>query len=271
MSPSPSNPRARTPISDQSFQDKHPKPIEDKPVANGKNGSSLVSEPVSSSVQLDIVPLSRFRVQYLGCNTCDYRTHRIENGIGAYQKPLLDLYATVMRRSVVTRSVLVFNQMAEFSEHGIVVAEKDRYQQSKRESTPSSVAKDQRPGSSISKTECSSLLPPAPPTLSSSNTVVTKVITPLSNVLLWAAVKLQHRYAFHKINAKSVAKRRQIGVAFVPLSCSEAVLDKNAFVTLATKQRFLLSKCSRKRTIQSYRNDDENLFGIYHLWKLVPG
>ena len=171
---------------------------------------------------------SQYNVRYLGCNTCDPRSHKLDNGISSYQKPLLELYAAVLRRSVVLRSlyqsVAVVNQVAELSSHGIVVAERDKFSHVK-------VHPPQRPNSSAS----------APSSKPPVDTVVTKVITPLSNILLWAAVKFQHRSTVKKVKNSS-AKRRQIGVAFVPLSCSDAVLDKNAFVTLTSKQRFLLGR-----------------------------
>lgn len=181
---------------------------------------------------------ARFRVRYLGCNTCDPRTHRLDHGIAAYQKPLLDLYSTVLRRSVVLRSLYsslaAINQVADLSAHGIVIAERDRFSTSgKNAHLPSQQPSRHSSGSSTSKTE-------------SAETVVTKVITPLSNILLWAAVKFQHRSNVNKSKGSS-GKRRQIGVAFVPLSCSEAVLDKNAFVSLHSKQRFLLGKVNLRR------------------------
>lgn len=168
---------------------------------------------------------SRYRVQYLGCNTCDYRTHKPEHGIGTYQKPLLDLYCAVLRRSVMFRSLLAMNQVVDLSSHGIFIADKDRTQNNRR------------PGSSASATATSK--PDDAVSTNTNDTVVTKVITPLSNIRLWAAVRLQHRTQMRKIKNSGIHKRH-VGVAFVPLSCSEAVLDKNAFVTLNSKQRFLL-------------------------------
>lgn len=166
-------------------------------------------------------PKTRYRVQYLGSHTCDQRSHRLESGLAAYQKPLLDLYTTVVRRSVVLRTISVLNQIAEFSEHGIVVA------QANRARLPSTSASTSSP--------------------ESGETVVTKVITPLGNILLWAAVKFQHRtvMAASKVKynfATAASRRKQIRAAFVPLSCSEGVLDKSAFVSLTAKQRFLLGK-----------------------------
>lgn len=190
-------------------------------------GSHLRS--AGSSVLSSSSNHSRYRVRYLGCNTCDSRSHKLDHGISAYQKPLLDLYSAVLRRTVVLRSIystLSPNQVADFSHHGIVIAERDRFHQARSHQS--------RPHSSAS-----SAVSGKTGTTSVPDTVVTKVITPVSNILLWAAVKLQHRTSLKKSRGRSV-KRRQIGVAFVPLSCSEAVLDKNAFVALTSKQRFLL-------------------------------
>ncbi|KAF8777135.1 hypothetical protein HNY73_014055 [Argiope bruennichi] len=62
-------------------------------------------------------------------------------------------------------------------------------------------------------------------------TVITKVITPLSNVILWAAVRFHAR----------IIKKRVFGAAFVPLACSDGVLDHKSYICLASKQRFLVS------------------------------
>lgn len=203
---------------------------------------SVFSEPASIDLSLS---RSRYRVRYLGCNTCDPRTHRLDSGIASYQKPLLDLYSTVLRRSVLLptlySSLSVINQVADFCNHGIVIAERDRFTASKHAQLP---VAGTRPHSSASA---------ASGQKASVETVVTKVITPLSNIVLWAAVKFQHRSSMKKVK-NSAMKRRQIGVAFVPLSCSNAVLDKNAFLTLNSKQRFLLGKltilCPIERTLR---------------------
>ena len=177
---------------------------------------------------------SRYRVRYLGCNTCDPRTHRLDNGITAYQKPLLSLYSTVLRRSVVLRSLYsslsVINQVADFSSHGIVIAERDRFSLSKHGQLSVSARSHSSQVNVTNKPHNTSI-----------ETVVTKVITPLANIVLWAAVRFQHRYCMKKQKNSSI-KHRQIGVAFVPLSCSEAVLEKNAFLNLNSRQRFLLGK-----------------------------
>lgn len=184
--------------------------------------SSVNSKRPPSTSSSSSRPKTRYRVQYLGSHTCDQRSHRIEGGLAAYQKPLLDLYTTVVRRSVVLRTISVISQVAEFSEHGIVVAQANRARLSS--SSPSSP--------------------------DGGETVVTKVITPLSNILLWAAVKFQHRTVVpankvkYSLTAAAASRRKQLRAAFVPLSCSEGVLDKSAFVSLTAKQRFLLGKSS---------------------------
>lgn len=193
---------------------------------------------------------NRFQVRYLGCNSCDPKRHRLDGGIASYQKPLLDLYSTVLRRSVVLRSLYAYSiaavdQVADVSSHGIVVAERDRFAKPK----PETNNVPRRPNSSVSENVNDNPSTSQDVLKSSSNsspeTVVTKVITPLSNILLFAAVRFQHR---SKSTSKPSAggrrggRRQVVGVAFVPLSCSEAVLDKNAFVSLPAKQRFLLGK-----------------------------
>lgn len=243
------------------------------------SASAIITSPTSptptSSATSSAVNKNRFRVRYLGCNSCDPRRHRLDGGIASYQKPLLDLYATVLRRSVVLRSLYAYsiaavNQVADISAHGIVVAERDRF--ATASSTSPSVRpcsetngiianrnhhhrhlqpqpQPRRPNSSVSETVPHSTSQDVSFTAHSSaatvETVVTKVITPLSNILLFAAVRFQHR---SRSSAKKSAgnrrggRRQVVGVAFVPLSCSEAVLDKNAFVSLPAKQRFLLGK-----------------------------
>ena len=202
------------------------------PSNSGLDSSAISIFSQSANSALSGATKSRYRVRYLGHNTCDQRTHPLDHGIAAYQRTLLDLYTTVLRRSVVLRSLYsslaVINQVADLSTHGIVIAERDRFLSSQQHD---------RPYSSVSSTSAAK---------ESSETVVTKVITPLTNILLWAPVRLQfkHRSSMKKVKNSSV-KRRQIGVAsaaFLPLSCSEAVLDKNAFVSLNSKQRFLLGK-----------------------------
>nr|XP_027197470.1 uncharacterized protein LOC113791835 [Dermatophagoides pteronyssinus] len=210
-------------------------------LSGGFSKNSIVSSSFSTN-KTKINNSHRYRVQYLGCNSCDIRSHKPDNGIGAYQKPLLDLYSAIFRRSLANRSLLTLNQVADLSTHGIFIAEKDRFTSSSSSTTSAHHDRiHSRPGSSASNLDCNTT---SNQSGSSPSTIVTKVITPLSNILLWAAVRLQHRTHFrtnnsNRMNVKNT-KRRQIGVAFVPLSCSEAVLDKNAFITLNSKQKFLL-------------------------------
>lgn len=61
--------------------------------------------------------------------------------------------------------------------------------------------------------------------------VVTKVITPLSNILLWAALRFHTR----RIRPRS----KILEAAFVPLACNPAVLDSSGFIRLPPKHRHL--------------------------------
>lgn len=61
-------------------------------------------------------------------------------------------------------------------------------------------------------------------------TAVTRVITPAANIVLWAAMRFSAR----------LAKRRSIGAAFVPLACSEDVVDRSWYLALSAKRRFLV-------------------------------
>ncbi|KAH6933420.1 hypothetical protein HPB50_014798 [Hyalomma asiaticum] len=61
-------------------------------------------------------------------------------------------------------------------------------------------------------------------------TAVTRVITPAANIVLWAALRFSAR----------LAKRRSIGAAFVPLACSEDVVDRSWYLGLSAKRRFLV-------------------------------
>lgn len=222
------------PVDHRSLQPPPPPPPSDsgQPKSLDSTAISVLSGGNLSTSGVSAISNNRYRVRYLGCNTCDPRSHKLDNGIAAYQKPLLELYTTVLRRSVLLRtlhpSISLVNQVADLSSHGIVIAERDRF-------------KGQVAGSRTGRPQSSASA--ASTKVSQSETVVTKVITPLSNILLWAAVKFQHRSTVKRVK-NATNKRRQIGVAFVPLSCSDAVLDKNAFVTLNSKQRFLLGKCN---------------------------
>lgn len=141
-------------------------------------------------------PLGRsFFVRYLGCNR--FQSGAKQRGIKALQRPLLDLYSTARRKGEDRRSVhpLALTQRLDVSHYGLVVAE-----------------------------------PVEDPETRETITAVTRVITPASNVVLWAALRFSAR----------LAKRRSIGAAFVPLACSEDVVDRSWYVGLPTKRRFLV-------------------------------
>ncbi|XP_076334020.1 uncharacterized protein LOC143238022 [Tachypleus tridentatus] len=137
-----------------------------------------------------------FRVRYLG--SVLFPTRRKKVNMRTLQKPLLDLYTKSRRRGEDQRSVhpLALTQHLLLSDYGLVVAENE---------------KDQETGSR--------------------EAVVTKVITPISGIIIWASVR------FHT----KILKRRMFGAAFVPLACSDAVMDRKSYVQLAKKHRFLVS------------------------------
>ncbi|XP_022254031.1 uncharacterized protein LOC111088381 [Limulus polyphemus] len=60
--------------------------------------------------------------------------------------------------------------------------------------------------------------------------VVIKVITPVAGLILWTAVRFHTR----------ILKRRKPGAAFVPLACSDTVFEKDCYVQLTEKRRFLM-------------------------------
>ncbi|XP_054707855.1 uncharacterized protein LOC129217556 [Uloborus diversus] len=136
---------------------------------------------------------SGFQVKYLGSVSFTRKKRQPLKGIVSLQRPLLDLYTGARRRGESHRSIhpLALTQQLEICDYGLVVAE----------------------GTNRGET------------------VITKVITPLSNVVLWAAVRFHAR----------IIKRRVFGAAFVPLACSDGVLDPKSYVCLASKQRFLVS------------------------------
>ncbi|XP_064459929.1 uncharacterized protein LOC135370159 [Ornithodoros turicata] len=141
-------------------------------------------------------PVGRsFFVRYLGCNR--FQSRAKQRGVKALQRPLLDLYSTARRKGEDRRSVhpLALTQRLDVSHYGLVVAE-----------------------------------PVDDPETRKTVTAVTRVITPASNVVLWAALRFSAR----------LAKRRSIGAAFVPLACSEDVVDRSWYVGLPTKRRFLV-------------------------------
>ncbi|GIY84023.1 uncharacterized protein CEXT_174571 [Caerostris extrusa] len=134
-----------------------------------------------------------FQVKYLGSISFTRKKRQPLKGIVSLQRPLLDLYTEARRRGENHRSIhpLALTQHLEICDYGLVVAE----------------------GTNRGET------------------VITKVITPLSNVILWAAVRFHAR----------IIKKRVFGAAFVPLACSDGVLDHKSYICLASKQRFLVS------------------------------
>ncbi|GFS76401.1 uncharacterized protein NPIL_134301 [Nephila pilipes] len=96
-----------------------------------------------------------FQVKYLGSISFTRKKRRPLKGIVSLQRPLLDLYTEARRRGENHRSIhpLALTQHLEICDYGLVVAE----------------------GTNRGET------------------VITKVITPLSNVILWAAVRFHAR------------------------------------------------------------------------------
>ncbi|XP_013786734.1 uncharacterized protein LOC106470714 [Limulus polyphemus] len=137
-----------------------------------------------------------FPIRYLGSTTFNVKGKKID--IQILQRPLLELYSKARRRGEDQRAVhpLGLNQILHVSDYGLVVAESNQ---------------DHETGDAIA--------------------VVTKVLTPVSSLALWAAVRFHTR----------VMKRKAFGAAFVPLACSEAVVNEDQYTRLANKQRFLVS------------------------------
>lgn len=137
-----------------------------------------------------------FPVRYLGSTTFNVKGKK--SNMQILQRPLLELYSKARRRGEDQRAVhpLGLNQILHVSDYGLVVAESNQ---------------DHETGNAIA--------------------VVTKVLTPVSSLALWAAVRFHTR----------VMKRKTFGAAFVPLACSEAVVDDDQYTRLTNKQRFLVS------------------------------
>ncbi|XP_076335517.1 uncharacterized protein LOC143238833 [Tachypleus tridentatus] len=137
-----------------------------------------------------------FHVRYLG--SVVFATRKKKVNMQTLQRPLLDLYTKSRRRGEDHRAVhpLALTQYLLLSDYGLVVAENEE---------------DLGTGTR--------------------EAVVRKVITPVSGMILWAAVRFHTR----------IMKRRMFGAAFVPLACSDAVVDKSNYVPLTTKHRFLVS------------------------------
>ncbi|GFU69255.1 uncharacterized protein TNCV_3285321 [Trichonephila clavipes] len=161
---------------------------------NTPNSDTPISFSPPSYFKLHRMDLNAgFQVKYLGSISFTRKKRRPLKGIVSLQRPLLDLYTEARRRGENHRSIhpLALTQHLEICDYGLVVAE----------------------GTNRGET------------------VITKVITPLSNVILWAAVRFHAR----------IIKKRVFGAAFVPLACSDGVLDHKSYICLASKQRFLVS------------------------------
>ncbi|KAI1292262.1 hypothetical protein HDE_07503 [Halotydeus destructor] len=151
-----------------------------------------------------------FKVRYLGSAQGAKERKPLKGGISAVQKPLIALYSVVQRQFVYHRNYILsadntFPQNLKVCNFGVIVSEDE----SRLNRCSSGVSSDRE------------------------QPIVTKVITPLSNILLWAAVR------FHS-QAVPGAKRAH-SAAFVPLACNEAVLDRSTFIKLLPKQHFLTS------------------------------
>ncbi|KFM68459.1 hypothetical protein X975_11862, partial [Stegodyphus mimosarum] len=142
-------------------------------------------------MSLDSELSSGFQVKYLGSVSFTRKKRQPLKGIVSLQRPLLDLYTGARRRGESHRSV-----------HPLALTQQLEI--------------------------CDYGLVVAE---GNGETVITKVITPLSNVVLWAAVRFHAR----------IIKKRVFGAAFVPLACSDGVLDHKSYICLASKQRFLVS------------------------------
>lgn len=136
-------------------------------------------------------PADLFKVRYLGSTTLSLSRKQI--GIGVLQRPLLELYSAARRRGDDHRksATLTLNQRLDISDYGLVVAKNDQ----------------------------------------DNSTIVIKVITPISNIALWAAVR------FHS----KISKRRNLGASFAPIACSEGIVDPKWYIQLGNKQRFLIN------------------------------
>ena len=173
-------------------------PFERKHHSSGSTANhSLISADAFSSV----LNHDNFRVKYLGVSKCNINCTKLKNGISSIQKSLLQVYSNARRKSIIQRNgyPLALNQVIDICSYGVVVAEAD----------PTIIRINQE----------------------AAETVVSKVITPLSNILLWAAVRF---------NTRPLGRHRGFGAAFVPISCSDAVLNRKSFVPLSSKQKFLV-------------------------------
>ncbi|XP_053205638.1 homeobox protein 2-like [Panonychus citri] len=195
-------------------------PVAKSQRANGRkrfqsqNGNHVSENSSTTSDSLGSI-ISSVKVKYLGVISASGRSSAILNkGLTAIQSELVDLYTIAQRKYVTSITNGVHSssyQMIEVCNYGVVIAEPD----------PSS-------RTTLSVAGQSNLTDP-------NRIVVTKVITPLSNIVLWAGIRFNCRPL--KING-----RHRSGAAFIPLSCSSAIMKQSAYTPLTNQRsRFLSS------------------------------
>jgi len=154
------------------------------------------------------------KAKYLGCILCQPKSSIQKKGLSLIQQQILDLYADAQKKYFTNPYFCFkergFHQVLEICDYGIVIGEKD----------PTARTTLGINGSSNLRKE--------------EKIVVTKVITPLSNIVLWASLK------FHSRLVKQKGKK-YIGAAFIPLSCSSAIFKERSFTRLTMKQKFLIN------------------------------
>uniref|UniRef100_T1JVP0 PID domain-containing protein n=1 Tax=Tetranychus urticae TaxID=32264 RepID=T1JVP0_TETUR len=170
-----------------------------------RENSPLSSDSLGSS-------LTSVKVKYLGAIRATGRSAILNKGITAIQSELIDLYTIAQRKFVSTSSNQTTYQIIEICNYGVVIAEPD----------PSAAT-------TLSVVGQSNVNP--------NRIVVTKVITPLSNIVLWAGVRFNCRPV-------KVRGRHRLGAAFIPLSCSTAVLKASSYTPLTTSRSRFLSSLS---------------------------
>ncbi|XP_074602972.1 uncharacterized protein LOC141856532 [Brevipalpus obovatus] len=182
--------------------------------SSGSHGTDNSTSSTDSQPR-PVIGSDCLRAKYLGCVRCATKSKVLKDGIQSVQSDILQLYATAQRRTMangylrpLTSSVDSY-QVIDICNYGIVIGERD---------------------------------PTAQTTLDISGTlnagnedkvVMTKVITPLSNIVLWASIKFTH-------GVVKLKGHRVLGAAFIPLSCSQGVFKKNTFIRLRGKQKFLI-------------------------------
>lgn len=159
-------------------------------------------------------PLDCLPVKYLGCVRCSSKSKVLKKGIQSVQSEILYLYSTAQRKSLAGSYLRPLTlptdpyQVIDICNYGIVIGERD----------PTAHTTLDINGSLNTQ---------------SSKVVVTKVITPLSNIVLWASIKFTHSII-------KVKGHRVLAGAFIPISCSNAVFTRNTFIRLNNRQKFLV-------------------------------